>query len=121
MLGTWMAQTGVKSMIIDKKSCRTQVGHADGIESRTLEILDSFGVGETIWKDANKTVELCLWVSNSLFLHLATSHERPYYLNHQVLPVTHYMYRTRQLPVALSAAKCLITAIRDFRYTKKRL
>ncbi|KAJ5115005.1 Monooxygenase FAD-binding [Penicillium alfredii] len=61
MAGTWMAQTGVKAMIIDQKSCRTQTGHADGIESRTLEILDSFGIGEYVWKKANRTVELSLW------------------------------------------------------------
>jgi phenol 2-monooxygenase len=62
MAGIWMARTGVKGMVIDQKPCRTQSGHADGIESRTLEILDSFGIGEKIWNEANRTIDLCLWV-----------------------------------------------------------
>lgn len=63
MAGAWMARTRVKTLIIDQKSCRTQAGHADGIESRTLEILDSFGIGDDIWKKANRTIDLALWVS----------------------------------------------------------
>ncbi|KXG45467.1 Monooxygenase, FAD-binding [Penicillium griseofulvum] len=61
MAATWMAQTGIKAMLIDKKAQRTQVGHADGVESRTLEILDSFGLAESIYRDANLTIDLCLW------------------------------------------------------------
>ncbi|OJJ42343.1 hypothetical protein ASPZODRAFT_2122335 [Penicilliopsis zonata CBS 506.65] len=61
MAGAWMARTGVKTLIIDQKPCRTQSGHADGIESRTLEILDSFGIGEGVWRDSNRTIELSLW------------------------------------------------------------
>ncbi|KAJ5436044.1 Monooxygenase FAD-binding [Penicillium cf. griseofulvum] len=61
MAATWMAQTGIKAMLIDQKAQRTQVGHADGVESRTLEILDSFGLGESIYRGANLTIDLCLW------------------------------------------------------------
>ncbi|CDM35428.1 Aromatic-ring hydroxylase-like [Penicillium roqueforti FM164] len=61
MAGTWMAQTGIKAMIIDKMPCRTQRGHADGIESRTFEILDSFGMADSIWKHANRTIDLSIW------------------------------------------------------------
>lgn len=63
MAGAWMARTGVKALILDQKACRTQAGHADGIESRTLEILDSFGIGKDVWKKANRTIDLALWVS----------------------------------------------------------
>ncbi|KAJ5385000.1 Monooxygenase FAD-binding [Penicillium concentricum] len=61
MAATWMAQTGIKTILIDQKALRTQAGHADGVESRTLEILDSFGLGETIYRGANLTIDLCLW------------------------------------------------------------
>ncbi|CAG7933358.1 unnamed protein product [Penicillium olsonii] len=61
MAATWLAQTGVNTVLIDQKSCRTQVGHADGIESRTMEIMDCFGLGDSLWKRANLTIELCLW------------------------------------------------------------
>jgi phenol 2-monooxygenase len=66
MAATWMASTGIKAMLIDKKAERTQVGHADGVESRTLEILDSFGLAESIYRDANLTIDLCLWVSECI-------------------------------------------------------
>lgn len=57
-----MAQTGVKAMLIDQKSHQTQCGRADGLESRTLEILDSFGLADRVWAEANHTVEIALWV-----------------------------------------------------------
>ncbi|KAF7166589.1 hypothetical protein CNMCM5623_000184 [Aspergillus felis] len=56
-----MAQTGVRALLIEKRTSRTHIGRADGLESRTLEILDSFGIGQQIWDEANRTVEICLW------------------------------------------------------------
>ncbi|KAJ5357910.1 hypothetical protein N7541_005068 [Penicillium brevicompactum] len=61
MASTWMAQTGIKAILIDQKPQRTQYGHADGVESRTFEILDSFGLSDTIWKNANRTIDLSIW------------------------------------------------------------
>ncbi|KAF7588647.1 hypothetical protein BBP40_005429 [Aspergillus hancockii] len=61
MAAAWMATTGVKTIIVDQKPCRTLTGHADGLESRTLEILASFGLAEVISSEANPTIELCLW------------------------------------------------------------
>lgn len=81
MAGTWMAQTGIKAMIIDKMPCRTQRGHADGIESRTFEILDSFGMADSIWKHANRTIDLSIWVSTGsnhfLFYYIDISYPYP--------------------------------------------
>lgn len=62
MAATWMARTGVRTLLLEKSPSRTQSGHADGLESRTLEILDSFGIGERIWAESNLTMEVCLWV-----------------------------------------------------------
>lgn len=58
---------GVRAMIIDQKSHHTRCGRADGLESRTLEILDSFGLGDRVWAESNHTVEIALWVSNPSF------------------------------------------------------
>ncbi|ODM21994.1 hypothetical protein SI65_02838 [Aspergillus cristatus] len=33
----------------------------EALESRTIEILDSFGLGQKIWDEANHTIEICLW------------------------------------------------------------
>ncbi|PYI08491.1 FAD binding domain protein [Aspergillus sclerotiicarbonarius CBS 121057] len=64
MAAVWLAQTGVKTLIIEKKLRRTLTGHADGLESRTFEILNSFGLGESIWMESNRTVDVCLWSSS---------------------------------------------------------
>ncbi|KAJ5539802.1 FAD binding domain protein [Penicillium frequentans] len=61
MAAAWMAQMGVNTIIIDQKSHRTRCGRADGLESRTLEILDSFGLADKVWAQANHTVEIALW------------------------------------------------------------
>ncbi|KAG2026541.1 hypothetical protein GB937_001321 [Aspergillus fischeri] len=61
MAAAWMAQMGVKTIIIDQKSHQTRCGRADGLESRTLEILDSFGLADKVWAQANHTVEIALW------------------------------------------------------------
>jgi 2-polyprenyl-6-methoxyphenol hydroxylase-like FAD-dependent oxidoreductase len=65
MAATWMAQTGIKTLVIERKPSHTKAGHADGLESRTLEILDSFGIGAAIWTEANRTIEVCLWVGHT--------------------------------------------------------
>ncbi|KAI9370878.1 FAD binding domain protein [Aspergillus egyptiacus] len=61
MAAAWMARMGVNTMIIDQKSHQTRCGRADGLESRTLEILDSFGLADKVWAQANHTVEIALW------------------------------------------------------------
>ncbi|KAJ5088705.1 hypothetical protein N7456_012321 [Penicillium angulare] len=61
MAAAWMAQMGVNTIIIDQKSQQTRCGRADGLESRTLEILDSFGLADKVWAQANHTVEISLW------------------------------------------------------------
>ncbi|KAL3480808.1 FAD binding domain-containing protein [Aspergillus californicus] len=61
MAAVWMAQMGVDTMIIDQKHNHTRCGRADGLESRTLEILDSFGLADKIWTQANHTEEIALW------------------------------------------------------------
>ena len=49
--------------IIDLKENRTKTGHGDGFQSRTLEILDSFGLAQDILKQSAPDVEGSYWVS----------------------------------------------------------
>ena len=62
MAAAWMARTGIQTLVVERKSHPTEAGHADGLESRTIEILDSFGLGQKIWDRSNHTVDICLWV-----------------------------------------------------------
>lgn len=61
-LATWLARTGVETVVVEKDSGPVTCGHADGLEPRTWEILDSFGLAAPLWDRANRTVELSHWV-----------------------------------------------------------
>jgi len=47
-----MARCGVKTLLVDKRSADMRSGHGDGIQARTLEILDSFGLADAVWKES---------------------------------------------------------------------
>ncbi|KAI1080402.1 FAD binding domain-containing protein [Whalleya microplaca] len=61
MLALWLSRLGVKTRIVDKRTDKVFSGQADGFQARTLEILDSFGVGEQVWKEANRLFEVSFW------------------------------------------------------------
>ncbi|KAK1585144.1 FAD binding domain-containing protein [Colletotrichum navitas] len=61
MLALWLSRLGVKTRIVDKRTSKIYSGQADGFQVRTLEILDSFGVGERVWKEANRMLEVSFW------------------------------------------------------------
>jgi phenol 2-monooxygenase len=58
MLATWMAHCGVNARIVDKRSTKIFNGQADGLQSRSLEIFDSFGFADRAWKEANHMLEV---------------------------------------------------------------
>lgn len=58
----WASQYPISTRIIDKNAARKPTGHADGIHSRTLEILDSFGIVDRITKLGVASLEMCYWV-----------------------------------------------------------
>lgn len=64
MLATWMARLGVRCRIIDKRGDRVNSGQADGLQSRTFEILDSLGIGQDLWREANHMLEIRFWNPN---------------------------------------------------------
>ncbi|KAM0253642.1 hypothetical protein ACHAQJ_007154 [Trichoderma viride] len=61
MLATWMAKCGINARIIDKRGTKVFNGQADGLQCRTLEILDSLGFGHRAWREANHMLEMCFW------------------------------------------------------------
>ncbi|KAH8430932.1 uncharacterized protein LDX57_008595 [Aspergillus melleus] len=69
MAATWLSQTGVKTLVVERQPFRTQAGHADGLESRTIEILDSFGIANAVWSESNPTIEVCLWTDSHDGIH----------------------------------------------------
>ncbi|KAL8652645.1 MAG: hypothetical protein Q9226_004186 [Calogaya cf. arnoldii] len=61
MAALWMARCGIKTRVIDKRDAGVRAGHADGIQCRTLEILESFGIVDRIWKESCHMPEMCMW------------------------------------------------------------
>ncbi|KAF8145967.1 FAD binding domain protein [Mycena galopus ATCC 62051] len=57
MLGCWLARTGVKTRIIDRRASKITRGHADGVQCRTIEIFQSFGMADRIKREGNELSE----------------------------------------------------------------
>ena len=63
LAAAWASRLNLKARIIDEKGGRVQAGHADGITSRSLEILDSFGAASSLFERGYHLLEVCSWVS----------------------------------------------------------
>ncbi|KAJ5549070.1 hypothetical protein N7513_006304 [Penicillium frequentans] len=61
----WAAQYNMSTRIIDQKKGRTETGHADGVQSRSLEILESFGIVDSILKQGIHDVDMSHWSTNN--------------------------------------------------------
>ncbi|KAE8140144.1 FAD binding domain-containing protein [Aspergillus pseudotamarii] len=61
MAACWASQYAMTTRLIDQKSERTKAGHADGINSRTMEILDSFGVADVVMRQAVGNMDASYW------------------------------------------------------------
>lgn len=53
MAATWVARLGLDARIIDKRGTKIFNGQADGLQCRSLEIFDSFGFADRVWKESN--------------------------------------------------------------------
>jgi 2-polyprenyl-6-methoxyphenol hydroxylase-like FAD-dependent oxidoreductase len=53
MAATWMSRLGINARIIDKRGTKVFSGQADGLQARSLEIFDSFGFADRVWKESN--------------------------------------------------------------------
>lgn len=61
MAATWAARCGIHARILDKRRTKIFHGQADGLQCRSLEIFDSFGFADRVWKESNHLLEMCLW------------------------------------------------------------
>ena len=67
MAALWMSQLGIRTRLIDKRGTRVFNGHADGLQIRTMEILDSFGVSNAIIQKSASFNEFRSWVRRGSF------------------------------------------------------
>lgn len=73
MAAAWMAHCGVKARIVDKRNSKIFCGQADGLQCRSLEIFDSLGFADRVWKEANHMLEVsCEFCLDSEVLYMLT-------------------------------------------------
>ncbi|KAF9877041.1 hypothetical protein CkaCkLH20_05307 [Colletotrichum karsti] len=60
----WLAKAGISFKMLEKKSGPLQVGQADGVQCRTVEVFESFGIAEPLLKEAYHVIELAFWSSD---------------------------------------------------------
>lgn len=61
MMAAWMAKCGISTRIVDKRGTKIFNGQADGLQCRTLEIMESLGFGHRAWRESNHMLEVCMW------------------------------------------------------------
>lgn len=57
----WLARLGIKCKILEKRAGPMQRGQADGVQCRTVEMYESFGLSEDLLKTAYHVLELAFW------------------------------------------------------------
>ncbi|CAK7218984.1 hypothetical protein SCUCBS95973_003667 [Sporothrix curviconia] len=59
----WLARCGIKYKIVERRPGPLTNGQADGVQCRTVEIFESFGIAEDMLKEAYHVLELAFWTS----------------------------------------------------------
>nr|ADR00967.1 putative phenol 2-monooxygenase [Cladonia metacorallifera] len=58
---TWLSRYKIRCKIVESRPGPLEVGQADGVQSRTTEILESFGIVEDLLKQGYHNVETTFW------------------------------------------------------------
>lgn len=61
---TWLARYGIRCKVVDRRSGPMEVGQADGVQCRTVEVFDSFGIAEELLREAYHVLEVAFWASD---------------------------------------------------------
>lgn len=57
----WLARLGIPFVILERRAGPLEVGQADGVQTRTVEIFDSFGLAEDMLREAYHVLEIAFW------------------------------------------------------------
>ena len=60
----WLARCGINYRILERRSGPLENGQADGVQCRTVEIFESFGISEELLREAYHVLELAFWSSS---------------------------------------------------------
>lgn len=57
----WLAQLGIDFIILDKRTGPMEIGQADGVQCRTVEVFESFNIADELLRDAYHVKEVAFW------------------------------------------------------------
>ncbi|GFZ46541.1 hypothetical protein JCM24511_04788 [Saitozyma sp. JCM 24511] len=57
----WLATYGIKIKVFEKRDGPLKLGHADGVQCRTVEIFESFGLAPQLLAEAHWITEVIFW------------------------------------------------------------
>jgi hypothetical protein len=57
----WLSRYNVNYKVLERRAGPLQIGQADGVQTRTVEIFDSFGIAEPLLKEAYHVLEIAFW------------------------------------------------------------
>ncbi|KAJ5453481.1 uncharacterized protein N7458_004437 [Penicillium daleae] len=58
---TWLARYGIRCKVLERREGPMKMGQADGVQCRTVEIFESFGIGEELLREAYHVLEVNFW------------------------------------------------------------
>ena len=58
---TWLARCGIRCKIVDARSGPLEIGQADGVQVRSVEIFQSSGMVEELLREGYHNVEVAFW------------------------------------------------------------
>lgn len=57
----WLARYGIRCTILEKRPGPMEIGQADGVQCRTVEIFESLGVAEELLRESYHVLEVAFW------------------------------------------------------------
>ena len=60
----WLAKAGVSFRLLERRDGPLEVGQADGVQCRTVEVFESFDIVEPLLKESYHVLELTFWASD---------------------------------------------------------
>jgi len=60
----WLARYGIKCTVLEKRDGPLVMGQADGVQCRTVEIFESFGMSEELLREAYHVLEVAFWADD---------------------------------------------------------
>lgn len=61
----WLARFGIDFKVLERRDGPLDIGQADGVQCRTVEIFESLGISEPLLRESYHVMEITFWSSKS--------------------------------------------------------